>query len=69
MTSAEFLACCKMRGLSIAEIDEMNLGLVIDYIYKYDEYRNGKSNDEEEKPSYHGDNGVVQATQADFDRF
>ena len=60
MTAAEFLIACKARGLSVAEIDELNLGLIVDYIYSYDDTY-GLSNKEK--------NDVKIATQADFDTF
>lgn len=64
MTAAEFLLACKARGLSIAEIDEMNLGLVVDFIYAYDDMHDISENEE-----YLSDSGTVMATQADFDKF
>lgn len=61
MTAAEFLLACKVRGLSVAEMDELNLGLIIDYIYAYDDMQ-GLSNKVKK-------DNVRAATQADFDTF
>lgn len=60
MTAAEFLLACKVRGLSIAEIDELNLGTIIDYIYAYDDVQNG---------SQVKDDKARIATQDDFNSF
>jgi hypothetical protein len=64
MTAAEFLLACKVRGLSIADIDELNLGMIIDYIYDYDDINNIPENKENQH-----DSNVIMATQVDFDKF
>lgn len=33
MTAAEFILCCKNAGLTADEIDEWNIGTIIDYIH------------------------------------
>lgn len=33
MTAAEFACLCKSAGLTAAEIDDYNIGFIIDYIY------------------------------------
>jgi transcription elongation factor Elf1 len=35
MTPEEFLALCKSCGLSIADMDELEIGSAIDYLYDY----------------------------------
>ena len=61
MTAAEFLLACKVRGLSVAEIDELNLGLIIDYIYDYDDIYGLSDNEKNDD--------VRVANQTDFDNF
>jgi hypothetical protein len=46
------------RGLSIADFEDMTIGMIIDYIYCYDEISNPKENKKPRK-----------ATQEDIDRF
>lgn len=48
------------RGLTIADIKEMDIGDIVDYVI---EYNNMMDTNEDDKP------GVRRATQADFDRF
>lgn len=33
MTAAEFVLCCKNAGLAACEIDEWNIGTIIDFIH------------------------------------
>lgn len=61
MTAAEFLLACKVRGLSVAEIDELNIGLIIDYIYAYDDTYGLSDNEKNDD--------VRVANQTDFDNF
>jgi len=51
--------------LSIAEIDELNLGIILDYIYAYDDINSASEANEEYMPK----SSIVYATQADFDKF
>jgi hypothetical protein len=65
MTTEEFIALCKANGLSIAEIDDLNIGRIIDYIYSYTDIlkqRYGVGNQSNQSD-------VRQATQSDFDAF
>lgn len=67
MTTEEFLALCKANGLSIAEIDDLNIGRIIDYMYDYtDILKQRYGIDENSKPV---NNGEKIATQADFNSF
>ena len=33
MTAAEFVLCCKNAGLAACEIDEWNIGTIMDFIH------------------------------------
>ena len=65
MTTEQFLALCKSNGLSIAELDNLNIGRTIDYLYSYTDilkqrYGTGDKRKQSEER---------EATQADFDSF
>lgn len=49
-----------MRDLSVAELNELNLNMVFDYIYAYDDYKFGNSENHSKKNT---------AGQAEFDAF
>jgi hypothetical protein len=66
MTTEEFLALCKANGLSIAEIDDLNIGTIVDYLYAYTDIlkkRYGVDDDNQPKSD------VRTASQADFNAF
>jgi hypothetical protein len=67
MTTEEFLALCKANGLSIAEIDDLNIGKIIDYLYAYTDILKQRYGIDENSQS--ANNGERMATQADFDAF
>ena len=59
MTTEMFLLTCKQVGLQIWELDEMTIGMVIDFIEEYIALHNPKSRKR----------ATRRATQADFDAF
>lgn len=67
MTTEEFIALCKANGLSIAEIDDLNIGRIIDYIYDYTDILKQRYgiDDEDSRP----DSNVKVASQTDFNAF
>ncbi len=68
MTTEEFLALCKANGLSITEIDDLNIGRIIDYIYAYTDILKQRYGIDDENDSRF-DSGERIATQADFNSF
>lgn len=59
MTTEMFLLTCKQAGLQIWELDEMTIGMAIDFIEEYIAFHNPKN---KKRPAR-------RATQADFDAF
>ena len=43
MTAEEFILCCKNSGLTAEEIDEWNIGTIIDYIHIRSRSRSDKN--------------------------
>lgn len=68
MTTEEFLALCKANGLSIAEIDDLNIGTIVDYLYAYTDILKQRYgvNDENNGRS---DSDERVASQSDFNSF
>lgn len=66
MTTEEFLALCKSCKLSVAEMDELNVGTVIDYLYHYTDM---KKQEYGVSDNNRFDSKIRNATQADFNAF
>lgn len=60
LTTEMFLAFCYRCGLNNFDLDDMTIGMCIDYIEEYLELINPEENQE---------SNVREATQADFDRW
>jgi len=59
MSSEEFIACCKLHGFSLAEIDQLNFGFLIDTVISKNSLTSGKAAEE----------NVSEADQSDIDAF
>ena len=68
MTTEEFLALCKANGLSIAEIDDLNIGRIIDFIYDYTDILQQRYGVDDNENSRSGSNIRI-ASQADMNAF
>jgi hypothetical protein len=69
MTTEEFIALCKANGLSIAEIDDLNIGRIIDYIYDYTDILQQRYGVNDDENSSRSDSNVKIASQADMNAF
>lgn len=65
MTTEDFIALCKSNGLSIAEIDALNIGQICDILFSYNDIISkrygGKNKD--------NNDDARDATQEDMDTF
>jgi hypothetical protein len=66
MTTEEFLACCTTHGLTITDIDQLNLGSIIDYLYAYNDIIKQQYGIEDNNQP---ESDVKVANQADFNSF
>lgn len=64
MTTEFFLNLCYRCGLSRLDLEEMTIGMCIDFIYEYMELHKISTDSNHPKQS-----NVRQATQADYDAF